>query len=193
MDNAGASFAWRTRVARRCLVDRLVPLFVYFALRCPSALGNLDKAGLFSLPLPGGRWRSTRRRNIARFNRGCAAGCRTSGAPGSGRPHRSGDFETGDVQIGRHQRKWLVHASSTAAVPSASRVAVGEGWISQRALVERTPLHRTRGRTKQHDAVIEWGPSGDTTLVAYPRLVHGDGPLSQSSRGGRGVDKPNGR
>ena len=29
--------------------------------------------------------------------------------------------------------------------------------------------------------------------VAYPRLVHGDGPLSQSSRGGRGVDKPNGR
>ena len=50
---------------------------------------------------------------------------------------RRRDIERGDVQIGRHRRKWLIHASSTATVPSASRVAVGEGWISRTGVASR--------------------------------------------------------
>ena len=60
------------------------------------------------------------------------------------------------------------------------------------------------GRPRRSEAPAPGGPrrSGDFERgnvrfgrmhVAYPRLVHGDGPLNQSSRGGRGVDKPNGR
>ena len=167
-------------------------------------------------------------------------------------------FETGDVQIGRHQHRWLIHASSTATFPSASRVAVGEGWISRTGVPSKT-RHSTEpgvvriSTTRQLKRAM-FG-SGGTRHVAYPRLVHGDGPpasrvavgegwtsrtgvpsrgrhphrsrgrtnqhdaavekgdvrfgrhqarglstprprrrsLSQSSRGGRGVDKPNGR
>ena len=54
--------------------------------------------------------------------------------------------------IGRHRHRWLIHASSTATVPSASRGAVGEGWISRTGvLIERTTPHQTRGRTNQRD------------------------------------------
>ena len=45
------------------------------------------------------------------------AGCRTSGARLGVARTDTRDFETGDVQIGRHPRKWLIHASSTATVP----------------------------------------------------------------------------
>ena len=99
-------------------------------------------AGLFLRRFREGRGRSARRRNIAPINR-APAGSRTSGAPAWGSPHRSAGLETGDVQIGRHQCKWLIHASSTATVPSASRVAVVEGWVSRTG--ESMPIRGTLG------------------------------------------------
>ena len=60
------------------------------------------------------------RRNIAPINRGCRQAAERAA-------HRlwvartdPPDFETGDVPIGRHQRRWLIHASSTATVPSGA-------------------------------------------------------------------------
>ena len=97
-------------------------------------------------------------RNIAPFNRGCRQVAERAKGSAPGRPSRSADFERGDVQIGRHRRQWLIHASSTATVPSASRVAVGEGWTSRTGVPSRgRHPHRSRGRTNQHDAAVEKG------------------------------------
>ena len=57
-----------------------------------------------------------------------------------------------------------------------------------RSHVRRTGIVR-RSTARQLNGAMFQVPA----QTAYPRLVHGDGPLSQSSRGGRGVDKPNGR
>ena len=54
---------------------------------------------------------------------------------------KRGQLRRAMFPIGRHRHRWLIHASSTATVPSASRVAVVEGWISRTGvLIERTML-----------------------------------------------------
>ena len=98
-------------------------------------------------------------------------------------------FETGDVQIGQHRRRWLIHASSTATVPPASRVAVGEGWISRTWVRSKTRYSAGSGvvriRTTPQMKRAMFG-SGGTTQVAYLRLVHGDGPPANRVAVGEG-------
>ena len=79
-------------------------------------------------------------------------------------------------------------------VPSASRVAVGEGWTSRTGVPSRGPPFPPNpgSVTNQHDAAVE---KGDVRYgrhpghVAYPHLVHGDGPQPVESRWAEGVDK----
>ena len=87
---------------------------------------------------------------------------------------------------------------SSKKTPRGRRRSQPAGTSPQSTGLPQVPNERSAGsgspvpiRGVSKRATFEFGRRH--AHVAYPRLVHGDGPLSQSSRGGRGVDKPNGR
>ena len=138
-----------------------------------------------------GRRRSVRRRNIAPLNGGCRQVAERGEGSAPGRPSRSADFETGDVQIGRHQHRWLIHALSTADVPlSQSSRRWARGGQAERAFHREDPIPTEPGvvristpqANEKGDVRVRVAPAS----VAYPRLVHGDGPPASRVAVGEG-------
>ena len=120
-----ALFPCRARVALRCLVGSLVRFFVYFALRdrrrfvtpAPPPDRRWNNAPINRGSVPARSERAKRRLRVARPDRGTLKGAM---------------FRSGGTRLVAYPR--LVHGDG----PSASRVAVGEGWVSRTGVRSKT-------------------------------------------------------
>ena len=62
--------------------------------------------------------------------------------PGVVRTNTTRPLNGAMFRFGGTRRRWLIHASSTGAIPQNNRVAVGEGWISRTGLAIETAMRR---------------------------------------------------